>query len=109
MPNTTGAEAPTPAPVHRTFDLDDIQVHYRIGKTKALELANDPAFVRSVVPGMHRYPAAAIEIYDLAVALAGTIADPANAAPQSSVVISRPAAGKPGPKSSKSASNQKAA
>src|SRR5579875_1812153 len=58
MSETTGAEAPIPNPIHRMFDLEDIQAHYRIGRTKALELVNDPAFLRSVVPGMHRYPAA---------------------------------------------------
>lgn len=96
MSEPTGAEAPTPTPVHPMFDLDDIQAHYRIGRTKALELVNDPAFLRSVVPGMHRYPAAAVEAYDLAVALAGTIAEPHGAAPP--VFVTPPALGKPGPK-----------
>lgn len=52
------SEEPIPNPVHRMFDLEDIQAHYRIKRTKALELVNDPAFLRSVVPGMHRYLAA---------------------------------------------------
>lgn len=108
MTTTIGAEAPTPTPVHAMFDLDDIQAHYRIGSTKASELVNDPGFLNSVVPGMHRYPAAAIEAYDLAVALAGTVADPANAAAPPPVVVARPAPGKPGPKP-KPASNPKAA
>lgn len=90
------------------FDLDDIQAHYRIGKTKATALVNHPGFLNSVVADMHRYPAAAIEIYDLAVALAGTIADPAKAVAAPPVVVARPAPGKPGPKP-KSAANRKAA
>jgi hypothetical protein len=108
MPNTIGAEASTPTPIHRMFDLDDIQAHYRIGKTKAVELVNSDGFLNSVVPGMHRYPAAAVEAYDLAAALAGTIADPANAVPPPPVVIAPPAPGRPGPKP-KSASTRKAA
>lgn len=108
MPTTISAEAPTPTPIHAMFDLEDIQSHYRIAKTKTTELVNDPAFLNSVVPGMHRYPEAAIEAYDLAVALAGTAADPANATPPPPVVIARPAPGKPGPKP-KPASNPKAA
>lgn len=108
MPATIGAEAPTPIPLHRMFDLDDIQAHYRIGRTRALELVSDPAFLRSVVPGMHRYPAAAVEAYDLAVALAGTVAELATAAPLAPVVITPPAPGRPGPKP-KSASTRKAA
>ena len=98
MPNTIGAEAPTPTPAHDMFDLEDIQAHYRIAKTKATEVVNDPGFLNSVVPGMHRYPAAAIDAYDFAAALAGTVADPAKDTPTPPVVITRPAPGKPGPK-----------
>lgn len=104
--NHDGAEAPTP--IHAMFDLDDLQAHYGIGKTKATELVNQPGFLTSVVPGMHRYPAAAVEAYGLAVALAGTVADPAKAVPPAPVVIAPPAPGRPGPKP-RSASNRKGA
>jgi len=72
------------------------------------QLVNDPGFIRSVVPGMHRYPAAAVDVFDLAVALTGTVADPANATQPAPVVITPPAPGRPGPKP-KSASTPKAA
>ena len=90
------------------LDLDDLQVRYRIGKTKTKELVDLPGFPNSVVPGMHRYPVAAMDAYDLAVALAGTVADPANTAPAPPVVVARPAPGKPGPKP-KSATGRKVA
>jgi hypothetical protein len=108
MLNHNSAEAHTTEPDHAMLDLEGIQVHYRIGKTKATELVNDPSFVRSVVPGMHRYPVAAVEARDLAVALAGTVADPAKAAPPAPVVITPPAPGRPGPKP-RAASTRKAA
>ena len=105
MTTTTGPKRPTPIPpttvpstAKSMLDLEDLQAHYGIGKTKASDLVKDPSFLNSVVPGMHRYPAAAIEAYDLAVALAGTIADPARTAPVAPVVIAPPAKAKPGPK-----------
>jgi hypothetical protein len=106
MQTNQGAEAPTPNP--SMLDLEDIQAHYGIGRTKALELVNTSEFLNSVVPGMHRYPAPAVEAYDLAVALAGTVADPATVPAPAPVVISPPAPGRPGPKP-KSASTRKAA
>lgn len=108
MPTDNSVEAHTVPSAHDMYDLDDIQAHYRIAKTKATEVVNDPGFLNSVVPGMHRYPAAAIEIYDLAVALAGTVADPANAHSAAPIVIAPPAPAKPGPKP-KPASDRKAA
>jgi len=111
MDSQTGAEvAPTASPPSTTvmYGLEEIQAHYGIGRTKALELVNSPGFLTSVVPGMHRYPAAAVAAYDLAVALAGTPADPAKAARPAPVVINPPAPGRPGPKP-KTASTRKAA
>lgn len=78
------------------FDLDDLMARYRIGKTKATELVQQPSFVRSVVPGMHRYPAAAIAAYELAVGLAGTVAEPSEA--PAPVIVTPPTPGRPGPK-----------
>lgn len=90
------------------LDLDDIQARYDIGKTKAYEVVSDPGFINSMVAGMHRYPAAALEAYELGVSLAGTVADPATAVRPTSVVITPPALGRPGPKA-KSPSARKAA
>lgn len=98
MTRQLSAGAPPIPPAADMLDLEDLQVRYRIGKTKANELVALPGFPNSVVPGMHRYPAAAIDAYDFAAALAGTVADPAKDTPTPPVVITRPAPGKPGPK-----------
>lgn len=98
MTVTTTAEAHLSSPTNPMYDLEDLQADYRIGKTKAIELADSDGFPNSVVPGMRRYPRAAVEAYDLAVALAGTVADPANAVPPAPLVLAPPAPGKPGPK-----------
>ncbi len=91
----------TPAPAGASIsgvvlDLEALQLRYAIGKTKAGELAATPGFPRSVVPGMHRYPEAAIEAWELAHSLTGTVAEPAQPAPP--VLISPPAPARPGRK-----------
>ncbi len=107
MPNQHSAEAHTTSAA--VLDLEGIADRYRIGKTKATEVVQEPGFLNSVVPGMHRYSVVALEILELHVALAGTIADPAlTAAATAPVIVARPAAGRPGPKPG-SASNRKAA
>lgn len=106
--------APPIPPAGDMLDLDDIQARYRIGKTKANELVALPGFPNSVVPGTHRYPAAAIDAYDFAAALAydfaaalaGTVADPAKDKPTPPVVITRPAPGDPGPKPKRSSTSE---
>lgn len=75
-------------------DLDGIQIRYGIGKTKATELVAAEGFPNSVVPGMHRYPLTALERWEVAHALAGTIAEPSP--PQGPVVLAPPAPGRPG-------------
>lgn len=85
-------------PAGAVLDLEDLQAHYRIGRTKALDLVADPSFVKSVVPGMHRYPAAAVAARDMAVSLAGSPADPARAVPPPPVVVMPPAPARPGPR-----------
>lgn len=90
---------PTPpgaAPV--VLDLAGVQARYGIGKTKAIELVNSPGFPAAVVPGMHRYPLAALEAWELAHSLAGTLADPARAAAPAPVIVAAPERGRPGPK-----------
>lgn len=91
----------TPAPEGASIrgvvlDLEALQVRYAIGRTKSGELVSSPGFPRSVVPGMHRYPVAAIEAWELAYSLAGTVAEPAQPAPP--LVISPPAPARPGRK-----------
>ena len=93
-----GADAPTSSIRSTYLDLTGIQARYRIGKTKAGELVDTPGFPNSVVPGMHRYPVAALDAYDLRYSLHGTVADPANTAPPAPVVVARPPAARPGPK-----------
>jgi hypothetical protein len=92
-PNRASADASSPAVV---LDLDGVQARYAIGKTKATELVSMAGFPASVVPGMHRYPVAALEAWELAWALAGTVAEPAPPPPP--VVIAPPAPGRPGRK-----------
>lgn len=75
-------------------DLEGIQARYRIGKTKATELAASAGFPTSVVPGMHRYPLAALEAWEFAVALQGTVAEATP--PAAPVVVVPPAPGRPG-------------
>lgn len=75
------------------LDLDGIADRYRIGRTKATELAGTEGFPNTVVPGMHRYPLTALEQWEIATALAGTVAEPRPIAP---IVVSPPAAGRPG-------------
>ena len=93
---------PTPAPPdHNTrpiLSLEDLQTRYGIGKTKATELALSDEFPNTVVPGMHRYPLAALEAWEHATALAGTLAEPRPAAAPAPVVIAPPAPGRPGRK-----------
>jgi len=55
------------------LDLDDIQERYGIGRTKATEFVATDGFPKSVVPGMHRYPLAALEAWAMAHALRGTL------------------------------------
>jgi hypothetical protein len=91
----------TPAPEGASIsgvvlDLEALQLRYAIGKTKAGELVASPGFPRSVVPGMHRYPEAAIEAWELAHSLTGTVAEPAQPTPP--MVISPPAPARPGRK-----------
>lgn len=81
MTATIGPDRPTTHLTPTMLDLEDLQARYHIGRTKVLELVNHSGFLNSVVPGMHRYPAAALEAYDHAVALAGTPAGPARAVP----------------------------
>ena len=98
MNSTTGPKTPTSAQSSSILVLEDIEAHYRIGRTKAIELVAGDGFVKTVVPGMHRYPAAAIAAYDLAAALAGTAVDPANKPAPGPIVVTPPAPGRPGPK-----------
>lgn len=77
MSTNLGAQAPTTTPPTACSTWTTSRPHYRIGKTTAVELVALGGFPTSVVPGMHRYPAAAIHADDHAVALAGTVADPA--------------------------------
>jgi hypothetical protein len=84
-----------PRPTRQILGLEELQDRYGIGKTKAFELVHSDVFPRSVVPGMHRYPLAAIEAWELATALAGTVAAPAPPAP---VIIAPPAPRSPGRK-----------
>jgi hypothetical protein len=79
-------------------DLDGLQARYGLGKTKATELAKTAGFPNSVVEGMHRYPLAALEAWELAHSLAGTVAEPKPAAAPAPVVITPPAPGRPGRK-----------
>ncbi len=100
MTDTTPArpDHTAPGPI---LSLEDLQARYGIGKTKATELALSDEFPNTVVPGMHRYPLAALEAWETATALAGTIAEPrpatAPAAP-ATVIVQPPAAGRPGRK-----------
>lgn len=80
----------TPGPI---LDLADVQARYRIGKTRAVALVAWADFPRSVVPGMHRYPLAALEAWEATYALAGTLAETRPAAP---VIVAPPASGRPG-------------
>ncbi|MDZ7732833.1 MAG: hypothetical protein U5R31_06675 [Acidimicrobiia bacterium] len=75
-------------------DLEGIQARYAIGRTKATELVASEGFPRSVVPGMHRYPLAALEAWECATALRGTVAELAPPAP--SVTVAPPAPGRRG-------------
>lgn len=87
-PHTTTAP---PGPV--VVGLEGIQARYEIGRTKAVEVVAMEGFPASVVPGMHRYPVAALEAWELAISLLGTVAEVAPPAP---VVIAPPAPGRPG-------------
>lgn len=80
------------------LDLEALQRRYDIGKTKATELASSDGFPRSVVPGMHRYPLAAIEAWEFAHSLQGTVAEPKPAPVPAPVVIAPPSPGRPGRK-----------
>ena len=80
------------------LDLEALQRRYDIGKTKATELASSDGFPRSVVPGMHRYPLAAIEAWEFAHSLQGTVAEPKPAPAPPPVVIAPPSPGRPGRK-----------
>jgi hypothetical protein len=89
-------EKMTPAAPGPILDLEDLQVRYNLGKTKATEMASAPGFLNSVVDGMHRYPLAALEAWEMARSLAGTVAEPKPTAP--TVVVAPPAPGRPGPR-----------
>jgi len=93
----------TSAPI---LDLEDLQARYDIGRTKATELALSDEFPNTLVPGMHRYPLAALQAWELAHSLVGTVAEPKPAVAPTPVVVAAPAAARPG---RKSASNQRAA
>ena len=80
------------------LDLEALQRRYDSGKTKATELASSDGFPRSVVPGMHRYPLAAIEAWEFAHSLQGTVAEPKPALAPPPVVIAPPSRGRPGRK-----------
>ena len=89
------APSATTSPEKPLFlDLEGVQSRYGFGKTKATELVQRPGFVKSVVLGMHRLPVAALEIWKLATALEGTVAEPAPPSPP--VVVTPPAPGRPG-------------
>ena len=100
MTDTTSARPghDTPPPI---LSLEDLQERYGIGKTKATDLVGSDEFPNSVVKGMHRYPLAALEAWEYATALAGTVAEPSAAAPPAApatVIVQPPAAGRPGRK-----------
>lgn len=76
------------------LDLDGVQERYGIGRTKASDFVASEGFPNSVVPGMHRYPLVALEAWELAHALRGTIAEPA--APQPPVFVTPPEPGQRG-------------
>ncbi len=90
-PHTMASEA------QRYLDLEGIQSRYGFAKTRATAFVQAPGFVNSVVDGMHRYPVAALDLWDLATALAGTVAEGA-ATPRPAVVVTPPALGRPGRK-----------
>ncbi len=75
-------------------DLDGIALRYGIGRTKASELVADASFPKSVVPGMHRYPVAALEQWEVAASLSGTAAEVLT--PAAPVFVTPPAPGRPG-------------
>jgi hypothetical protein len=87
---------PDPKPSTSILDLEDLQARYGIGRTRATELAKSAEFPNSVVPGMHRYPLAALEAWELASALTGTVAEPKPAA--APVIVTPPAPARPGRK-----------
>jgi hypothetical protein len=74
MTEHTSADATATFPA--ILGLDDVARRYRIGKTKAQTFVSESGFPNSAVPGMHRYPLAALELWDLARSLQGTVADP---------------------------------
>ena len=82
------------------LDLEGVAARYDIGRTKATELVAEVGFPRSVVAGMHRYPLAALEQWELAHALAGTVAEPKGA--PAPVIVTPPARATPGRKPSSS-------
>lgn len=86
-----GEQATLNGPV--VLDLDGVADRYGIGRTKATELVCAAGFPNTVVPGMHRYPLAALEQWEIATALIGTVAEPRPIAP---MVVSPPGAGRPG-------------
>jgi hypothetical protein len=104
--NTTATMAALPETT--TVDLQGLMVRYRVGKDKVRDVYEQPGFPRSVVPGMHRWPLAAIEAWEYHSALAGTVADPVrfNQPAPAPVIITKPAPAKTGPKP---ASNREAA
>lgn len=73
---TEATSSTTPEQYPAILELADVMRRYRIGKTKALELVTGVGFPDSVVPGMHRYPLAAVELWEIGTSLEGTIADP---------------------------------
>ncbi len=73
------------------LDLEDVCSYFKIGKTKALDHVACPGFPDSVVEGMHRYSLAAIRIWEV-----GGESTCAAAEPKPPVLVSPPAAGKPG-------------
>lgn len=82
-----------PPPVPSSWTLEGLQARCDIGRTKAFDLVAVDGLPPSVVPGMHRYPVAAVEARELAFSLRGTVAQPAAPAP---VVVAPPAPGRPG-------------
>lgn len=90
-----------PDPAHFTdpadvfLDTEGVAERYGIGITKAKELVQTPGFPASVVPGMRRYPLAALQEWERATSLAGTPADPVLQG-ERVTVVTPPPPGQPG-------------
>ncbi|CAN5363244.1 hypothetical protein BH23ACT9_BH23ACT9_16500 [soil metagenome] len=67
---------PDTNPADVLLGIDDLQVRYRCGRTKAFNIAGEDSFPNSVTSHTILIPLIALRAWELATAVAGTVAEP---------------------------------